>query len=578
VTTDPLTAVRSPREPLVAAVDSTTSERRLRSGITISVEPLAWTAVIAIAALFRLLDLGLRPLRPEEGLRARAALDFSTGVVSPDWFGDLTSGLTVLVFRLFGDTDVTARLVPALLGVAAVACLALYRPLIGRGAALIGGLLLAVSPVAVAGARSFGPEAAALPLALLMPPLAWRTFLDGRRSLLPLLTLVVGFGLGTGSLVPAVGVILVAWFAVEFGWLDARASSDRSRAEPWNRRLLLLAALALLPGVLLAMTRYGAGFDRLTLSAVRAWELPLPVVAVHQPWTWVPAVLVAYEPLITALGLAGAVIAVRRWTQPDAFGGRLLLLWAGIGLAINLIWLRNDPAQLLVTTVPLAMLAGVATASASRCLVTGKIGRLIFAVIPLAATLGFTLAMLVEWGNFQRIPAGEAISVGLVLLGGIVATAALVWLLRVPAAAALLLCAWFLLGALTLHASSNLAFDGGSEFLFGRRTLPQVAAVDRSLDRIADPTETVAIERRLWPALAWPLRDRPATLFVVSPPTHPAVLPMSDNIAAAPSPAQLTPVTEQWTPFEWDLIGILRWWIFRTPWGPVTIQQPEVQP
>ena len=49
-----------------------------------------------------------------------------------------------------------------LLGIVAVGCLAFYRPLVGRGAALIGALLVAVSPVAVAPAPSFGPEAAAL--------------------------------------------------------------------------------------------------------------------------------------------------------------------------------------------------------------------------------------------------------------------------------------------------------------------------------------------------------------------------------------------------------------------------------
>ncbi len=266
MTIDPLTAVHAPREPLVDPVEHVTGERRPQPGITIAVEPALWTLVIAVAALFRLLDLSVRPLRPDEGMHARAALDFSTGVVTPDWLGDLTSGLTVLIFRLAGDSDVTARLAPALLGVAAVGCCALYRPLIGRGAALIGGLLIALSPVAVAGARSFGPEAAALPLALLMPPLAWRIFLSGQRRYLPLLALVVGLGLGTGALVPAVGVVVLAWLAVELGWLDARASSASSASEPWNRRVLLFAALAIVPGLLLAATRYGAGFDRVTLS------------------------------------------------------------------------------------------------------------------------------------------------------------------------------------------------------------------------------------------------------------------------------------------------------------------------
>lgn len=577
MTIDPLTAVHVPREPLVDPVENVADERRPQPDITIAVEPALWTLVIAVAALFRLLDLGVRPLRPDEGMHARAALDFSTGIVTPDWLGDLTSGLTVLIFRLAGDSDVTARLAPALLGVAAVGCCALYRPLIGRGAALIGGLLIALSPVAVAGARSFGPEAAALPLALLMPPLVWRIFLAGQRRYLPLFALVVGLGLGTGALVPAVGVVVLAWLAVELGWLDAPASSATSPAEPWNRRVLLFAAVAVLPGLLLAATRYGAGFDRVTLSAVRAWETPLPVVAPHQPWTWAPLVLAAYEPLIAVLGLAGAVVALRRWMRPTAFGDRLLLLWAGIGLGINLFWLRSDPSYLLLTTIPLAMLAGVATAAGSRFLIAANVRRLALVFIPLVAALGFALVMLVEWGNLQRIPVDEAGSVALVLLGGIAATAVLVWLLRVPIVAALMLPAWFLFGALMLHATANVAFDDGSEFLLGRRSLAEVAAVERGLDRVSDPTETVAIERRLWPALAWLLRERPVSQFVVTPPSRPAVVPATGDVTAEPSASQATPVTEQWIPSEWDLIGILRWWIFRTQWGPATVQQAEVQ-
>ncbi|MGE0541909.1 MAG: glycosyltransferase family 39 protein [Dehalococcoidia bacterium] len=577
MTTDPLTAVRSPREPLADPSDHVAEVQRPYPGITIAVEPLAWTVVMVIAALFRLLDLGIRPLRPQESLPARAALEFSTGAVSPDWLGDLTSGLAVLIFRVFGDSITTARLMPALLGVLAVACLALYRPLLGRGAALIGALLIAVSPVAVAGARSFGPEAAALPLALLMPPLAWQALILRRHAAMPLLALVTGLGLGTGALVPAMIVIVVLWMAVELGWLDGRAAPV-ARSQPWTRPMILLSAASLLPGLLLALTRYGAGFDRLTLSAVRAWDLPLPVVTPQLPWHWVPAVLFAYEPLVAVLGIAGAVFVARRWTAPAAIGGRLLLLWAGAGLAINLFWLRSDPAHLLITTIPLAMLAGIATAAGSRYLVAGPTRQLAIILIPLIVAFGFALAKLVAWGNFQRIPGDEAVAVAVVVVGGIAAATALVRWLRVSAAAALLLVAWLLGGMLTLHAAANVAFDDGSEFVYGRRALPQVAAIDRRLDFVADPREVVAVERRLWPALAWPLRDRAVNTFVEAPPSNPAVVPIPADAALDPSPGQRIPIAEQWMPSEWDLMGILRWWVLRTPWGPVTTQQAEVVP
>jgi 4-amino-4-deoxy-L-arabinose transferase-like glycosyltransferase len=518
------------------------------------------------------------PLRPDEGLVARSALAFSRGTVTPDWGGDLTSGLTALAFRLFGDSDVAARLVPALLGVVAVACLALYRPLIGRGAALIGAALVSLSPVAVVGARSLGPEAAAFPLALALPPLAWSVFLAGRRSYLPLLALVAGLGLGSGALVPGVLIALLLWLAVEFGWLDGRAATGERT--PWrrDRRLVLLAALALLPGVLLAAARYGAGFDRLTLAAIEAWAIPSEVIAPRQPWRWVPLVLLAYEPLVTALGLAGAVLVFRRWAAPDAAGGRLLLLWAGAALVLNLLWLRHDPAQLLLSVAPLALLAGVATVAATRALRAGGAGRLGLALLPLVPALGYSLVMLVGWANFRQIPAGEAVSVGFVLLGGVIATAALLRLLHASSAAALLILAWATLGGLTLHATANAAFNRGSEFLLGRRTLPTMDAIVRDVDRVTEPGDAVAVERRVRAALAWPLRDHPVTGFVVAPPFHPAVVPSATVTAADPSAPPAVPVTEQWLPSEWDAIGILRWWVLRTPWGPIAVQTAEVVP
>lgn len=578
MTIDSVTTVRPPQEPLAAAADRAQREIQPEPGLTIPVEPAAWLAVLGVAALVRLLDLSALPLRPDEGLSARAALAFANGGVSPAWGGDLTSGLTSLVFRIAGDSATAARIAPAVLGVIAVACLALYRPTIGRGAALIAAALIALSPVAVVGARSFGPEAAALPLALALPPLAWRVFFEGRRAYLPVLALVAGLGLGSGALVPGVAIVVLLWCGVEFGWIDGRSAPGERFSWRHDRRLMLLSLLSFLPGVLLAATRYGAGFDRLTLAAIRAWEIPSAVVAPQQPWQWVPLALLAYEPLVAVLGAAGAVLVVRRWSDRDAAGLRLVMLWAGVGLALNLLWLRHDPAQLLLSVVPLAMLAGIATAAATRALSAGGVQRLALALLPLIPAFGFVLVMLVGWANFQRIPAGEAAAVGLVLLGGLAAAAVLLGLLRASFTLALLTVAWAILGGLTLHATANVAFNDGSEFLAGRRTLAQVAAVVRDVDRVVEPGETVAVERRVWPALAWPLRDQSVVEFVQTPPFNPAVQPFETREGPAPSAPPGAPVTEQWLPSEWDPIGILRWWVFRTPWGPVTTQYGEVAP
>jgi hypothetical protein len=272
------------------------------------------------------------------------------------------------------------------------------------------------------------------------------------------------------------------------------------------------------------------------------------------------------------------VLALRRWLSPDNAGGRLLVIWAVAGLSLTLFWLRRDPAQLLLATVPLALLTGVATAMASQSLSRRSLGRMLLGLLPLVPAVGFTLAMLVRWANGQRIEAGEAFSVALVLLGGAVATVAALMLLRAPLGTALLSVAWVILGGLTLHAAANLAFGGSSEFLAGQRTLPQADAIVRRLEAGTEADQPLWLERRLWPALAWPLRDRTLRRFVENPPPDvPAVVATTTGVQPAAGPFQeRVPVVERWAPSGWDILGILRWWVNRTPWDGATLQGASV--
>jgi 4-amino-4-deoxy-L-arabinose transferase-like glycosyltransferase len=562
---DSLTAERPApfgADPLVHDAESRYAQERA-PGIALNVELIAWCLVLLAAAALRLLDLSALPLGPADGPRARAALELTRGTTTPEWGGDLTSGLTALVFRLFGDSDATARVGAALCGVAAVAVLALYRPLMGRGAALVAALLLAISPVAVGTARSLSPEAAALPLALVLPPLAGRLFLRGRLGAAPPLMLVLGIGLGTGALVPGVALVTLLWLAVEPAWLDDPAPADVGRELIRRPRLLLICALALLPGLLLAFDRYGAGWERLTLSAFGAWSGPPAEASAPRAWWYLPVVLFAYEPLALALGAAGAVLVAARWQCAGA-GPRLAAVWGLAGGLMALLWLQRDPAQLLLLTVPLALLSGYATARGAGAVAASLGGRGWLALAPLLPAFGYTVLILARWANSGVIFVDELFSVIVVLAGVAAATAGAIALLRRPLPGYALLLAWVVLAPATLHAASNVAFRGGPELLTGVRSLPEAEAVVRRLDEGAEPGLPVQVERRLWPFLAWPLRGRPAYVFVAKPPFVPAVLPAAADAAADPRNA--IPVGEYWSPASPDLSGWTAWWLMRSPW------------
>jgi hypothetical protein len=550
---------------------------RQEPGITLNLEVAAWVAVLVAAALVRLVDLSALPLRPDESLRARAAFDFARGNVTADWMGDLTSALTALAFRALGDGDTTARLAPAILGVLGVAALALYRPLVGRAAALVGALLVTFSPVAVVAARSQGPEAAALPLALLLPPLAGAIWLKGQTARLPLLGLVVGAGLGTGALVPAMAIVVIAWLAIELAWLDGRATLTPLRPPRLSPGMLALGVLALAPGLALAAVRYGAGPDRLSLSAMRAWNGPPLLARPPETWHYALDVLIAYEPLVAVLGLIGLVLVIRRWRIATASGGRLPAVWATVGAVVVGFWLHRDPAQLQLLTVPLALLAGSATVRLSAGLTASHLRRLGLPLLALVPAVGLFLVMASHWAYENWITGGEVVAVLLVVLGGIAATAAVARLIRAPTAALALIAAWLLLGGAMLHATANAAYGGRTEILTGQRTRVESAAIVRGLEAAAQPGATVWVERRLWPALAWPLRERAVARFVETPPDAPAAIVVTGNPRIDPGDAGMgVPVAERWAPGRWDLLGILRWWVYRTPWGTTDLLRGAV--
>src|SRR3990172_9474325 len=126
------------------------SERR--SGLT--VEALAWAAILLLAAWTRLAVLGRLPLGDFEAVEALAVAASSGGArlfweqESPN-VTPRSHVLTGLLFATFGPSDALARIIPALAGVGLVMTPVLARKSLGRGPALVAGLILLLSPSAL---------------------------------------------------------------------------------------------------------------------------------------------------------------------------------------------------------------------------------------------------------------------------------------------------------------------------------------------------------------------------------------------------------------------------------------------
>jgi uncharacterized protein (TIGR03663 family) len=119
--------------------------------------------VFVVAALIRLPELGMNPFHHDEGVNGW----FTTMLVrSGSWQYDPANyhGPTLFYFALvseilFGLTNEAMRLVPVVFGLVTVATVLGMRPVLGSIPALVGGLLLALSPGAVYVSRYFIHEA-----------------------------------------------------------------------------------------------------------------------------------------------------------------------------------------------------------------------------------------------------------------------------------------------------------------------------------------------------------------------------------------------------------------------------------
>ena len=141
------------------------SEVRLTDWLT--VERAAYAGIVVLALGLRLYGLGRVPLGPAEAVQALPAWAAAAGQpydligVSPLQFGPQW-----LLFALFGAGDAVARLWPALIGGLTPLLFYVLRDRLTRGGALIGGLLWAVSGVAVFTGRLGLGESLVAPLAL----------------------------------------------------------------------------------------------------------------------------------------------------------------------------------------------------------------------------------------------------------------------------------------------------------------------------------------------------------------------------------------------------------------------------
>lgn len=604
---DSSTIVKEPQLPKPAELAEESAGPAVepaRFAAWLTVEVGLYLALALVALGLRLWRLGVYPLSNGEAGQALVALDFARGAApSGGGYSPLLMTLQGLSFFLFGASEVTARLGPALLGAALVLLPAGLRPYLGRIGALAAAALLALSPSTLYLSRTVNGE------------------------------------IGVAAGVLAVVVALFAWFQGAGGWQTAGPAGEvppliLRPAAPWllgaGLALLLTAGLLAYSAILALLLAVGAVLALGRIGPGPGPAVPRPTSAeLRRAGAWAAALFVGLS--TTALfnldGIAGATDLFTAWLNAfrpgtGAAGGppglgllvfyEPAIFWPGLaGLALAL-WRRNRFSLFLAVW----FLAGLLL----DALMPGRpAGALILLVLPLALLAGSSLAALGQGLHRQ----GRREREGLILLLGLVLevfsyvqltlwtrcqtglpNCDSAWLIpAVVQLALLVLVAMFVMGyglgvalrglALTLAVLAVIGSVGAAwrlnygplrwlpyEPLAGEAPATEVLTLQRDLARLS--AEQVGdphlLEMRLVgldsPLLRWQLRDfsrlNPPSTVEAPAVLAPATLSAEQLNLNGPYAGQAYKLTATWGPAGLDRKAQVRWFLYReAPTMPV---------
>ncbi len=554
------TGARQPaiEKPTAVMNDTTPAVREYHSP---TVEQLCWAIVLLVAAGLRLVALGQAPLSQAEGGRALQSWTVAQGRIQDSWPGGIVDAISALLFRLFGGGDAIARLAPALAGLLLVASLWSLRPFLGRTATMAAAILVAISPLFVYDARVVGGQSAGAALAVCVVALILRFIREPRHRHLALICVLLAFGLGTDAIFLGSMLLVAGWLALRGAWLHSADVAEARAFVRGDRRLssVLLPAAA---GTLLAVSRFGTGFARLRPAAAAYWSLAFTPSRPVVPWHYAIDVLIGYGAPLLVLGLIGAWVVVRdgSWRDQPLLG--LACFWLVGGFLLNLFMAGRYPSMLLLTVLPLAVLAGHAVDRGLRL-----IGRSVPDAIALSLAAGLVIAVFyfaivassfVNGGQATTLQLWAGVLLVVICLGGASVRAR-------QDGSSVLAPAIVVLAvvAMLVDLRGTGAIRGtGDEFLAGQRTTPEGKAFARLLVSNGGGVSSVTDEA-LRP-LTWYLRD------TISSGGHGGAR-LTQSTAQLPAgfhgSGQPGVISRSWSPASLSATGMIRWWLYRDAWG-----------
>ncbi len=367
-------------------------------------ELIAWGVLLALALAVRLWDLGDRPFHHDESQDAYFSWLFrDTGdyEYDPLLHGPLRFYLTAAAYLVFGDSDFTARLAPALMGTVMVGFPYLLRNQLGRVGAFAAGALLAFGPSYLYFSRFAREDIYIACVTLAMLVVVFRFFDRPRRHHPAAFGALLALSFAIKETTFITVFVAGSFFLVAIAW-EWRAAGSLREA-PIVRTLLGIRWDDWAWGVIVFLGLYTALFTTFFIhpsgvyglyTGLDYWLGQHEVGRGGEPAYFYSVLLFADEWPVLLLGAVGAVMAFRRPTLL-----RLFLVWAFVLSLAVYSWAGEKFAWLVLhPLLPLILLAGTGLQA-----IWGargrKLGRVAVAVTALALSYSVYASFLANAVN-----------------------------------------------------------------------------------------------------------------------------------------------------------------------------------
>ncbi len=323
-------------------------------------EKSGWLLLAVLTVGLRFFHLDAKPPHHDEAIHGHFAWELlhrQSYRYDPTYHGPVQYFILAGLFAVFGENDFVLRSYSAACGAVLSFAPLLLRPVVGRGAALAMGWLLALSPSFLYFSRFARNDVPVSLFTALTLGLVWLQRKSQRR-----LWPWAGFFLAlhaasketiyvTGVLWLAAGLGLVFWFgpAKVLAWW--RGFWPRHR-----RQLLVAVGVFALVCILFYTVFFSWPQDVLfPLKALRYWYEQHKMQRVGGPWTYHFPRLLLYEFFTLGLALAAVVRRRNRLAGPERFA----ILWGAGAIAMYAYLGEKVPWLLVHQVLPWVPLAGV---------------------------------------------------------------------------------------------------------------------------------------------------------------------------------------------------------------------------